>query len=136
MGAGASVPDMVTFKREPDQRQRFYVVAYEGGQEIGFVHALYLHQDQTLVILESELSPSHRGRGYGTQLYLAAIEKGKVESRGAPFKCVPDSAYRGKTNQSALRVWGALKRRFPSEGAGVRIDSSFIPTFPEKGVEA
>ena len=105
---------MISFKREPDTRDRFYILAIDEGVEVGFAHAIYLPNTQTLVLLESELKDQYRGQGIGTRLYLEAIKEGKVESKGQSFLFIPDYLHEGKTSESALRVWDSLSRRFNS----------------------
>lgn len=112
---------MISFKREPDTRDRFYILALDKGIEVGFAHAVYLPNTQTLVLLESELKDQYRGRGIGTLLYLEAIKEGKVESKGQPFQFIPDYLHEGKTSESALRVWDSLARRFKASSHSISI---------------
>jgi predicted GNAT family acetyltransferase len=112
---------VISFKREPDTRDRFYILALDEGVEVGFAHTIYLASTQTLVLLESELKDQYRGRGIGTRLYLEAIKEGKIESKGQPFQFIPDYLHGGKTNQSALRLWDSLARRFKSSSHKIYI---------------
>jgi predicted GNAT family acetyltransferase len=112
---------VISFKREPDTRDRFYILALDKGVEVGFAHAIYLPNTQTLVLLESELKDQYRGRGIGTRLYLEVVKEGKIESKGQPFQFIPDYLYEGKTSESALRVWNSLARRFKSSSHSISI---------------
>lgn len=112
---------MISFKRESDTRDRFYILALDKGIEIGFAHAVYLPNTQTLVLLESELKDQYRGRGIGTRLYLEVVKEGKVESKGQSFLFIPDYLYEGKTSESALRVWDSLARKYKSSSHSISI---------------
>ena len=112
---------MITFEREPDMRGRFYIVAYNEGEEIGFALSIYLASTQTLVLLESELKEQYRGCGIGVRLYEQVIQEGKVESKGQPFTFIPDYLYEGRTSAPALRVWDSLARKFQSSSHEISI---------------
>lgn len=112
---------MISFKREPDIRDRFYILALDKGVEVGFAHAVYLTNTQTLVLLESELKTQYRGLGIGTRLYLEVIKEGKVESEGQPFTFIPDYLHKGRTSEPALRVWDSLSRRFKSSSHRISV---------------
>ena len=112
---------MISFKCEPDVKGRFYILALDKGVEVGFAHALYIPNTQTLVLLESEIKEQYRGQGLGTQLYLEVVKEVKLENKGKSLTFIPDYLHGGKTNQSALRLWDSLARRFKSSSHKIYI---------------
>lgn len=114
---GAIRPDRLReFLRDP---RHHLVVARDGQVVVGMASGVhYVHPDKEpeLWINEVAVAPSHRGRGIGTRLVRALLDRGRA------LGCREAWVLTDRENEAALRLYAACGGGVPEDQAMVSFD--------------
>lgn len=66
------------------------------------------------------IDEKHRGKGFGKQMYLLAMQT--IAKKHGNAYVIPGSCHtRGSTTADAERVWASLRKRYPSSGKVIHV---------------